>query len=443
MPFSTGWISPKCDNDPYLFQHGKMVNLLFGANVPKLTRILIEEIRKENMAHSGQKERDFMMEITDLTEEEQVRADAEEAIRLAAKAKEDAKKAKELLERRTLECQNMLNALSPIGNVIIFPNARTKYQEVLADLIQEAGVIIQQTEKVHISKEKLDELLYFAEEDELDELSIEILLSEEILFLLIKPEHGKEIENITDTLLTIVYGHSKQQPGDEGSAAQLLFEIKVDEETGDVSELRGIWTPPNQFVRAVTIKLFFSRFVLDFIIPEPGPTPDYLTVIFDHLKTSDAIQIMNQYPKEIMQYGFFTHDIPEEAEVVAKSIRKLEKCEQRTFKEKLVMQVSKKRSECILAFAQLGPAYISPNPKEGKRECEIFFPDDYESEEEVEEEGEGEDEATDEITQTGTQVEDYVPEVVAEVEAEGEVITAEEGDVVGVEGEPEAAEPAE
>lgn len=45
--------------------------------------------------------------------------------------------------------------------------------------------------------------------------------------------------------------------------------------------------------------------------------------------------------------------------------------------ERLVIQVAKRKSECILALAQLGPMYISPNIEEGKRECEQFFPEDY------------------------------------------------------------------
>lgn len=39
--------------------------------------------------------------------------------------------------------------------------------------------------------------------------------------------------------------------------------------------------------------------------------------------------------------------------------------------------MSKRRSECILALAQLSPLYMSPNAEEGKRECEQFFPEGY------------------------------------------------------------------
>lgn len=43
----------------------------------------------------------------------------------------------------------------------------------------------------------------------------------------------------------------------------------------------------------------------------------------------------------------------------------------------MVVQLSKKHSDTILAFAQLGPTYMSPNCVEGERECKLFFPKNY------------------------------------------------------------------
>lgn len=45
--------------------------------------------------------------------------------------------------------------------------------------------------------------------------------------------------------------------------------------------------------------------------------------------------------------------------------------------EKLILQVSKKFSQCILDFAQVGPMYMSPNAEEGKKECRIVFGEQY------------------------------------------------------------------
>lgn len=48
----------------------------------------------------------------------------------------------------------------------------------------------------------------------------------------------------------------------------------------------------------------------------------------------------------------------------------------------MVLQLSKKRSEAFLAFAQLGPCRISTNVGTGEEECKIFFPEDYDTVEE-------------------------------------------------------------
>lgn len=45
--------------------------------------------------------------------------------------------------------------------------------------------------------------------------------------------------------------------------------------------------------------------------------------------------------------------------------------------EKMVVQLSKKRSDAFFAFAQLGPSRISTNIATGEEECKIFFPEDY------------------------------------------------------------------
>ena len=42
--------------------------------------------------------------------------------------------------------------------------------------------------------------------------------------------------------------------------------------------------------------------------------------------------------------------------------------------ETLVVIVSRKRSEPLLSFCQLGPMYISDNTDDGKKDYEAFFP---------------------------------------------------------------------
>lgn len=50
-----------------------MVNLMFGANAPKLARLIVEEIKNEQQVASGEKERETIWEITEMAPEELVK----------------------------------------------------------------------------------------------------------------------------------------------------------------------------------------------------------------------------------------------------------------------------------------------------------------------------------------------------------------------------------
>lgn len=80
----------------------------------------------------------------------QVRYDAAENIARIAREKEEEKRTKEILERKVAECKNIITNLPGFGVILILPNAKNKYQEILTDLTNEAGLHINQTEKVYL-----------------------------------------------------------------------------------------------------------------------------------------------------------------------------------------------------------------------------------------------------------------------------------------------------
>lgn len=121
-----------------------MVNLMFGADAPKLTRLLIAELQYE----TNFQERPIKMEITDLAYEEQMRRDAVERVQRAAREKEETKKAKKVLDRKMEECTHILEHVPNTGAILVFPHARDKYHDALADLMSEASLAIQHIEKV-------------------------------------------------------------------------------------------------------------------------------------------------------------------------------------------------------------------------------------------------------------------------------------------------------
>ncbi|XP_030752430.1 uncharacterized protein LOC115879656 isoform X3 [Sitophilus oryzae] len=404
---------------------GKMVNMMFGADAPKLTRLITEELKKEQLAQDGQSTDRTPMEVTDLSDEERVRYDAAESIQREIREKEERKIAKELLERRTKECDTILTNVPNFGIVLIFPSAKDKYKEVLHDILDEAGLVLQQTEKVQLDENILQELCYFAKYDEeFPEDYLEDLLAEKSAFLLLKVAARADIEDIDDAILTMVYGSSKHPPGDPECVARSLIFVEEDIEGQPVKEKNGIWVPPTPEVRATALKLFFPKVTQEFHIPDPEPEPEHIAVVFPLNKKDEVFPIMHQFPNEIMKRGFFSTENAEDTRLIAKSLKQLEKLEaaNRTFSEKLVLQVSKRKSECIFAFAQLDPIYMSPNVKEGKAECERFFPEGYEDE--IEEDDEEEKEMEDVIDEAPT-AEENLGEGVEDEEIEGKEISGE------------------
>ncbi|KAL1491011.1 hypothetical protein ABEB36_011672 [Hypothenemus hampei] len=367
----------------------KMINLMFGADAPKLTQVILDELKKEKAQQEGLTTDRTPMEVTEMADEEKVRHEVAESKEKEIKEKEERKKAKELLERRTKECENIITNLPNYGTVLIFPSARDKYKEVLNEIIDEAGLLIQQTEKVTLNEEEIKEMCFFSQvEDEFSPECLDELYNKQALFILLKVKSTAEIEDIDDTILTIVYGSHKKPPGaKESPAEKLIFEIEEEEEVeGKVKkekvDLMSIWVPPTAEVRATVLRMFFPRITAEFTIAPPPVKPEHIAIVFPLNKRDEVLHVMHQYPNEIMKHGVFSSEIPDATKLIAKSFRQLEKLSptDRTYSEKLVVQVSKQKSECVFAFAQLEPLYMSPNANEGKIECELFFPEEYEDE---------------------------------------------------------------
>lgn len=91
-----------------------------------------------------------------------------------------------------------------------------------------------------MTEEKLNELLFFSEnETEFNEATLEDLLNNQSLFILLKVHVTAEIEDIDEEILRIVYSDSKRPPGSPECVYELLSDSIEDESTGEVKQLTG------------------------------------------------------------------------------------------------------------------------------------------------------------------------------------------------------------
>lgn len=179
----------------------------------------------------------------------------------------------------------------------------------------------------------MDELFYFDEECPFSEESVEKLINDTSVVLLIKPIPARDLDEATDDiLLRIVYGAMKKPPGSPDSPAKVLANLpQVDEEGNEIHvETVAIWTPESAFIKATALRLFFPKYTEHYLIAPPEPTPPHFAVVFESFRRQEVAEIMEKYPEEILRYGFFTSEKPEEAKLVAKTIKKYEKCLERT-----------------------------------------------------------------------------------------------------------------
>lgn len=133
---------------------------MYGANAPKLTRLIIEEIRKESEKAAGTPRTDER-EITELADEEQVRVDEANAKVEAARLVEEQKKAQQLRDRRMDQAKLILETYGHIGVILILQQGKPYFTELMADLWPLAGLNLNSKEKIKMTPEMLEEILYF------------------------------------------------------------------------------------------------------------------------------------------------------------------------------------------------------------------------------------------------------------------------------------------
>ncbi|KAM3959248.1 uncharacterized protein ACR2FA_006674 [Aphomia sociella] len=153
----------------------------------------------------------------------------------------------------------------------------------------------------------------------------------------------------------------------------------------------GLYCPPNELAKANGLSFFFKKLVQVMAPIETEHLPPHVLVMFSVDKRYEVLDIVSQFPQEILATGVFVGDDPYTTEHIAYTIKQYDKIKRlRKHKDRLALMVSRKRSLPLLQLAGLNPCYISSDVQSGERDCLTLFPvgygDEFEEEESVIEE---------------------------------------------------------
>lgn len=104
-------------------------------------------------------------------------------------------------------------------------------------------------------------------------------------------------------------------------------------------------------------------------------------------KHADALNLCKNYPKDLLEFGFFSGEDVEDYQLICKTTEKYEQGEKQD-SDMFVMKVAKRTSHLSLALLALDPLYVSHNTSEGAKECSAIFNENFYAHDDVEAETE-------------------------------------------------------
>ncbi|GAB0090126.1 uncharacterized protein DMENIID0001_048150 [Sergentomyia squamirostris] len=393
---------------------GKVVNLMFGANVPKLIKMITEELNIEKSFRFGEVERTFY-EFTELTPAEMERVT--EKMRLeeeAVRAEEEAqkKKRRDFIVHITDE---IIKNIKDHGVMLLMPQIPKDSFRRISESADPFGVSCKDKRIVKLLPEML-EILHFECDNPLADDVLEAIFNKELQAVAWKVSDQEtrpveEVLQLVHVALTEPQFVTTQNEAGEEVEIQLspvLAKAEVDpprktpspllEKREDLPKitLPAAWTPVNRRANAALIYLFFRNLTEFFLPPDPVPDPPHLALIFDAFKKQDIMEACVKHKDAIIAFGYFTSADPKTAELIANTNDAYAKVK-RTVNDKLVLKVSKANTDAVLELVSLGPCFISQNAVHGETECSHFFPEGYTNREE----GEGVEEEHVEVSKRG------------------------------------------
>ncbi|XP_053688533.1 uncharacterized protein LOC128737821 [Sabethes cyaneus] len=395
--------------------HGKIVNLMFGTNVPKLINLITEELDVELKTRAGEVERKYY-DLHELTPEEQEREDARQAIEEEAERIEREASIKKRRDYIIHVTDEIMANIPDMGICLFMPHVHKEIYKKLNEHAEKHDLHFKEKRLVHLNPKML-EVLHFDCENQLEDEVFEQIFYKDVQAYVWKlqedvsrtPEDvigdfvhylttANEIHdadgNIEKTIppmiepLEMLYNPNdgswvivNKRGSKKGSIASrdsksTSSKETVDEESCPRMYIPGVWSPTNRRATAALFYLLFRHLTDHFLPPDPVPEPPHICIVFDAYKKRDVFEVADKYKRDVMAYGYFTTGDPKTAELIAKTTERYNRLKPNV-NDKLIMKVSKATSHAMLGLTAVGPCYISQNAVEGQEECAVLFPPNY------------------------------------------------------------------
>ncbi|XP_023954141.1 thioredoxin domain-containing protein 3 homolog [Bicyclus anynana] len=360
---------------------GQLVNVVFGADAPRLARTIVEELKVEEQVKKGEKER-IQRAPHELTPPEQEVASAQEKLLQQRREKEAVAAEEARLTRREKRAVRLETHFMDVCPGLMMPHAQKNLRKI-SDALEPYGVLV--ADKCPLVLGKDGARILAMEDPEFGQPEAAAALAERpSLALLLKKMPDKE-GNVIELVRRAIFGEGLEAE-DEESAKKVVAEELM------ANGVPGLFVPADRHQRASILDLLFPKMVGALVQPPTPPEPPHLAMVFGAWQRRAILQIAAS-PKlapRMLRYGFFTDANIKEPKLLCKTLEKYEERPEKDHSETIVLMVAVGVAEPLLAdpkdippdgppdeLMTLGPLHVSEDTVVGAEECERFFPPGY------------------------------------------------------------------
>ncbi|XP_041970763.1 thioredoxin domain-containing protein 3-like [Aricia agestis] len=269
---------------------GQLLNVVFGADAPRIARTIEHELRQEELVRRGEQQR-VQRAPHELTPHEQEAADAKARAEAARREREAAAAAEARTARREARARSIEPYFGDACPALLLPHAQ-KHLRKVTDALEPFGVVVADKCPLVVGREVVRALA--AEEAELGVAGAAAALVE-------RPSLALLLKKLPDREGDVIELSRRALFGDGVGAEEDPPKRYVGEElrAGDVP---GLFVPADRHQRAAVLDLLFPKTVSAVSPPPAAPPPPHVAVVCGAWQRRAALAASGA---QLLCYGFF------------------------------------------------------------------------------------------------------------------------------------------